>query len=55
MRPVFGEERGTGIATLVTYNILHFKSATTGASTGFLRMYRSSLSQSQEAGAFRAP
>ncbi len=54
VRPVFGEERATGIATLVNYNFLHFKGAT-GAATGYLRMYRSSLSPNQEAGMFRAP
>lgn len=54
VRPIFGEERATGVATLVNYNVLHFKGAT-GAATGYLRMYRSSLSQNQEAGMFRAP
>jgi hypothetical protein len=55
VRPVFGEERATGIATLVNgYNILHYKGPT-GAATGYLRLYRSSLSQNQEAGLFRAP
>lgn len=54
IRPVFGDERGTNVATSVTYNVLHFKGAAGGA-TGYLRMYRSSLSQNQEAGLFRAP
>ena len=54
VRPIYGEERATGVATLATYNILHYKGPT-GAATGFLRMYRSSLSQNQDAGMFRAP
>jgi hypothetical protein len=55
VRPVFGEERATGIATLVSnYNILHYKGPT-GTATGYLRLYRSSLNQNQEAGLFRAP
>jgi hypothetical protein len=54
VRPTFGFELATGIATNVTYNVLHMKGPT-GTSTGFLRMYRSSLSQNQEAGIFRAP
>jgi|SRR5882724_1578316 len=50
----YGDERATNIATLVNYNILHFKGAS-GAATGYLRMYRSSLSPNQDAGMFRAP
>ena len=55
VRPIGGgDERATGVATLCAYNFLHFKGAT-GAATGYLRMYRSSLSQNQEPGMFRAP
>lgn len=54
VRPVYGEERSTGIATLTPYNFLHYKCAT-GSATGYLRIYRSSLSPNQEAGMFRAP
>jgi len=54
VRPVSGNERATGIATLVNYNILHYKGAT-GAATGYLRMYRSSLTGNQDAGVFGAP
>lgn len=55
VRPVFGEERATGIATLVNgYNFLHMKGPS-GAATGYMRMYRSSLSENQDAGLFRAP
>lgn len=54
VRPIFGEERATNIATLTPYNILHFKGPT-GAATGYLRVYRSSLSPNQEGGLFRAP
>ena len=57
VRPTFGEELSTGTPmykTQATYNILHFKGAT-GAATGYLRIFRSSLSPNQEAGFFRAP
>lgn len=54
VRPTYGEERSTGVATLLAYNVLHFKGAT-GAATGYLRMYRSSLSPNEDAGFFRAP
>ena len=50
----YGDERATGIATMVNYNILHFKGVS-GAATGFLRMYRSSLNSNEDAGMFRAP
>lgn len=52
---LYGEERATNIATGVNYNILHYKSASTGGSTGYLRIYRSSLSPNEDAGFFRAP
>ncbi len=52
--PVEGNERATGIATLLTYPILHYKGAT-GQATGYLRLYRSSLSPNEDAGFFRAP
>ncbi len=52
--PVHGEERATGVATLLTYPILHYKGQT-GQSTGYLRLYRSSLSPNEDAGFFRAP
>ena len=54
VRPTFGDERATGIATQCAYNVLHYKGAT-GAATGYLRVYRSSLSPNQEGGLFRAP
>lgn len=54
VRPTAGNERATGVATLANYNFLHYK-APTGSATGYLRMYRSSLNESQDAGVFRAP
>lgn len=55
VRPVSaGNERATGVATLCTYNVLHYKGAT-GAATGYLRLYRSSLNQNQDPGVFGAP
>lgn len=43
-----------GKATMVTYNILHFK-APTGTATGYLRLFRSSLGPNQDAGEFKGP
>ena len=43
-----------GKATMVTYNILHFK-APTGTATGYLRLFRSSVGQGQDASEFKAP
>lgn len=51
---MYGDERATNIATGVNYNILHYKGPT-GAATGYLRMYRSSLNSNEDAGMFRAP
>lgn len=51
---LYGDERSTGIATGVNYNVLHYRGATSAA-TGYLRMYRSSLSSNEDAGMFRSP
>ena len=49
-----GRETATGVATMVHYNLLHFRSAT-GAATGYLRIYRASLSRGQDSSEFPAP
>lgn len=54
MKPTGGIERATGIATSVHYNLLHFACAT-GTATGFLRIYRASLSRGQGSEQFPAP
>jgi hypothetical protein len=57
MRISGGRELGTGYATMVQYNsgiILHAKCATS-AGTGFLRIYRSSISENQGLEQLRPP
>ena len=54
VRPVSGYERATGVSTLCAYNVLHYTTGT-GASSGYLRLYRSSLGPGQDAGEFKAP
>lgn len=49
-----GRETGTGVATYVHYNHLHYKVAT-GAATGFLRIYRALGQPGQDASEFGAP
>jgi hypothetical protein len=51
--PIAGRTVATGIATMLNFNVLHYK--TSGSATGYLRMYRSSLAPSQDAGHFKAP
>lgn len=53
-RPTGGRETATGIATYVHYNMLHFKCAT-GAATGYLRIYRATLRDTQGSEEFTAP
>jgi len=56
VRPIAGREVGTGIATMCRYDFLHARVPTTAAvATGYLRIYRSSLAPTQDAGEFRAP
>lgn len=53
MRILGGREMGTGYATNVSYAsgvIVHAKLALSGVATGFLRMYRSSVDQTQGVG-----
>ena len=54
--PVGGRDApvGTGAATGTAYNLLHYRSPSGGA-TGFLRMFRSSLGQGQDASMFKIP
>jgi len=52
--PVGGREQGTGIATLVSYDYLHYMTGATGV-TSYLRVYRSSLAPAQGSEAFPAP
>jgi len=61
MRMLAGRQVATGSglgaqgkATMVNYNFLHYK-APTGTATGYLRIYRSSLSPNQDASEFEAP
>ena len=53
-RPVAGEVKATGISTQVRYTQLHYR-VNTSVSTGFLRMYRSSLQNLQGVERFPAP
>lgn len=48
-----GPERATGIATLTSYPVLNIKSA--GAGTGWLHIYRSSVSSPQSVEQFPIP
>lgn len=53
MRILGGREMGTGYATFVQYAtgvIIHAKLALSGVATGFLRMYRSSVDETQGVG-----
>jgi hypothetical protein len=52
--PIAGRTVATGIATMLNFNVLHYKTSASGV-TGYLRMYRSSLAPSQDAGHFKAP
>jgi hypothetical protein len=56
IRILGGRELGTGYATQVQYAsgiILHAKLALSGVATGFLRMYRSSVDETQGVGQMR--
>jgi hypothetical protein len=53
-KPTSGREVATGIATMCSYNVLHYKVAT-GTATGYLRIYRASLSRGQGSEEFKAP
>lgn len=58
IRFVGGRELGTGYATNVTYAsgiIIHAKLALSGVSTGFLRIYRSSVDETEGLSQFRPP
>jgi hypothetical protein len=50
--PIGGREVGTGVATTVSYNFLHAKTASGGVATAMLRLYRSSLAPGQNAEEF---
>lgn len=51
VRPTAGREVATGIATQVSYGVLNYK----GNSGVYVRVYRSSLAETQGAGEFKAP
>lgn len=51
VRLMGGRETSTNIATLCSYNLLHFKAS----ATCFLRMYRSSVAQGQGSEQFPVP
>jgi hypothetical protein len=56
MRVIGGRITGTGYSTMVTYAsgiIVRAKLALSGAATGFLRMYKSSLDETQGIGQLR--
>lgn len=53
--PIAGRETATGVATLCNYNFIHARVASGGVATAYLRVYRSSLAPTQDAGEFRAP
>lgn len=51
VRLLAGKETGTGVSTLVSYNVLHYK----GTSGTYLRVYRSSVAAGQGSEQFPAP
>jgi hypothetical protein len=52
--PIAGHEVATGIATLCTYDYLHYMTGATGV-TSYVRIYRSSIAPGQSSRAFPAP
>ena len=54
-RPVMGREVATGVATHCRYDFLHLRVASGGVATAYVRIYRSSLAPTQDAGVLRAP